>query len=171
MEETLAYVVAGNSAQLGDPRFVEELKTWIRFGRKEAVQHGDGLFSECTGNPSLPRWLGSLAFGLFVTPKGENDKVAKQVRSSAGIAVFVSSSNDPVHWIEVGRGYERFALLASSLGIRTAMLNQPVEVAALRPQFAAHLSLGDQRPDLVVRFGRGRRMPASLRRPVQAVWT
>jgi hypothetical protein len=169
MEKTLASIVAGNSLQLGDPRFVEELKTWIRFGRKEAVQHRDGLFSGCTGNPSLPRWLGSLAFGLFVTPKGESDKVAKQVRSSAGIAVFVSNSNDPVHWIEVGRCYERFALLAASLGIRTALLNQPVEVAALRPQFAAHLGLGDQRPDLVVRFGRGPRMPASLRRPVQAV--
>jgi hypothetical protein len=55
------------------------------------------------------------------------------------------------------------------MGIRNAHVNQPVEVAALRPQFAASLGLGNQRPDLVVRFGRGPAMPLSMRRPVQAV--
>ena len=69
----------------------------------------------------------------------------------------------------MGRCYERFALQATALGVRNAFLNQPVEVTASRPQFAASLGLGGQRPDLVVRFGRGPRLPASLRRPVQAV--
>jgi hypothetical protein len=55
------------------------------------------------------------------------------------------------------------------LGVRTAHLNQPVEVAALRPQFAGFLGLPGRRPDLVVRFGRGPTLPPSLRRPVQAV--
>ncbi len=49
------------------------------------------------------------------------------------------------------------------------MLNQPVEVAAVRPQFATSLGLGALRPDLVVRFGRGAKLPPSLRRSVQAV--
>jgi len=168
-EQTLEAILAANSAQLGDARFVEELKTWIRFERKEAVQKGDGLFSGCTGNPSVPRWLGSALFGLLVTAKGENDKIAKQVRSSAGFAVFVSEANDPVHWLEVGRCFERFTLLATAMGIRTSLLNQPVEVAALRRPFATHLGLGQERPDLVVRFGRGPRMPSSLRRPLQDV--
>jgi hypothetical protein len=44
-----------------------------------------------------------------------------------------------------------------------------VEVAAIRPRFAQALGLGAQRPDLVVRFGRGPALPPSLRRPVQAV--
>jgi hypothetical protein len=168
-EGTLEAVVAGNTAQLHDPRFVDELKTWIRFSRAEAARTGDGLFSGCTGNPSVPRWLGGLLFGLLVTPQGESDRAAKQVRSSAGLAIFVSEGDDPAHWVEVGRCYERFALLATSLGIRTALLNQPVEVPALRRQLATRLGLGTHRPDLVVRFGRGPRMPASLRRPVQAV--
>ncbi len=91
------------------------------------------------------------------------------MRSSAGIAVFVSEANDPAHWIEVGRCYERFALRATALGIRNAFLNQPVEVATIRPQFAAWLGIGNSRPDLIVRFGRGPKMPPSLRRPIQAV--
>ena len=73
------------------------------------------------------------------------------------------------HWIEVGRCYERFALRATERGIRNAFLNQPVEVAPLRAQFAAWLNIGNRRPDLVVRFGRGPVMPRSMRRPVANV--
>jgi len=84
-------------------------------------------------------------------------------------AVFVSEASDKVHWVEAGRCYERFALQSTALGIRNAFLNQPVEVGSMRPQFASALGLGSQRPDLVVRFGRGPAMPLSMRRPVQAV--
>jgi hypothetical protein len=169
MEKVLDYVVAGNTAQLNDPAFVEELKAWLRFSADEALREGDGLFSGTTGNPVLPRWLGSRMMDLLLTPKSENERYATQIRSSAGIAVFVSEANDKPHWFEAGRCYERFALQATALGIRNAFLNQPVEVGSIRPQFAAALGLGSQRADLVVRFGRGPAMPLSMRRPVQAV--
>lgn len=171
MEKVLEYVVQGNTAQMNDRAFVEELKGWIRFSSRDAVQTGDGLYAASSGNPSVPSWLGSLLFGLFFTPKSENDKYAKHVRSSAGIAIFVSDAENPAQWIEVGRCYERFALQSAALGIRNAMLNQPVEVSALRPQFATFLGVGGRRPDLVARFGRGPKLPPSLRRPVDAVLT
>jgi hypothetical protein len=168
-EQVLEYVVAGNTAQLNDAAFVTELKEWIRFSADEAVRTGDGLYAGTSGNPSVPRWLGSLAMRWVLTPKSENDRYARQVRNSAGIAVFASTASDKAHWVEVGRCYERFALQATALGIRNAFLNQPVEVGSIRPQFAAMLGLRDQRPDLVVRFGRGPALPSSMRRPVQAV--
>jgi hypothetical protein len=169
MERVLEHVVQANTAQLNNPAFVEELKAWIRFGNAEAVRTGDGLFARSSGNQSAPRWLGSLLFNVLFTTRGENDKYAAQVRSSAGIAIFISAANDKAHWVEAGRCYERFALQAAALGIRNAFLNQPVEVSTLRPQFANAFGLGGHRPDLVVRFGRGPEMPRSLRRPVQAV--
>jgi hypothetical protein len=169
MEKVLEYVVQGNTAQMNDPAFVEELKAWIRFSDNEAVRTGDGLFARSSGNPSVPRWLGSPLFDLFFTAKSENDRYAMHVRSSAGIAVLASEADDKAHWVEAGRCYERFALQAAALGIRNAFLNQPVEVAALRSRFANILGIGGHRPDLVVRFGRGPEMPRSLRRPVQAV--
>jgi hypothetical protein len=107
--------------------------------------------------------------GMFFTAKSENERYAKQIRSSAGIGVLVSGASDRAHWVEAGRCYERFALQATALGIRNALLNQPVEVGSIRPRFASALGLGNQRPDLVVRFGRGPTMPWSMRRPVQAV--
>ena len=169
IEAVLEFVIQGNTAQINDPAFLNELKQWIRFSVDEAVRTGDGLYAASSGNPAVPTWLGSLLFSLFFTPKSENDKYAKHLRSSAGIAIFVSDSPNPAQWVEVGRCYERFALQSAALGIRNAMLNQPVEVSTLRPQFAGFLGIGKRRPDLVVRFGRGPKLPSSLRRPIQAV--
>ena len=171
MESVLEYVVAGNTAQMSDAAFVTELKSWIRFSADEALRTGDGLFTSTSGNPAVPRWLGSPMMRLFFTPKSENEKYARQIRNSAGIAVFVSKQNDKAHWVEAGRCYERFALQATALGIRNAFLNQAVEVPAVRTQFASWLALEPtgQRPDLVVRFGRGPILPLSMRRPVDAV--
>jgi hypothetical protein len=83
--------------------------------------------------------------------------------------VFFSEADDKQHWIEAGRCYERLALQATALELRTAFINQPVEVPALRSQFASFLAIGSRRPDLVVRIGRGPEMPRSLRRPVEQV--
>ncbi len=169
MESVLDHVIQGNTAQLADPAFVSELRRWIRFNGSDAVRLRDGLYSASSGEPNIPAWLGEMAFGWFLTTPGENDKYTRQVRSSAGIAVFVGGVADKAHWVDVGRCYERFALQATALGIRNAFLNQPVEVRSVRPRFASAIGLSGQRPDLVVRFGRGPSLPPSLRRPVQAV--
>ena len=169
IEKVLDLILQGNTSQLNDAAFVKELKQWIRFGESEAVETGDGLYSITSGNPSLPRWLGSPLFDILVTDKSENNKVAGQMRSSSGVAVFIAETDDKAHWIEAGRCYERFALQATSMGIRNAMLNQTVEVPLMRRELADFLGLKGARPNLVVRFGRGNKMPQSLRRPPDSV--
>ncbi len=113
--------------------------------------------------------MGRLILPLVLRPGPDHEKYARQLRSSAGVAVFVSEPSDKTHWVEVGRCYQRFALQATALGICHAFLNQPMEEAKLRPAFAQTLGLGTGRPDLVVRFGRGPAMPRSPRRPLEAV--
>lgn len=152
-----------------DAAFVAELKEWIRFDGDHAARTGDGLFAASSGNPTLPPWLGRRMFDLAFSEKAENDKYMRHLRSSAGVAVFVSEGDGPAQWVEAGRAFQRFALQATALGVRTAHLNQPVEVASMRPSFARALGLGGGRPDLVVRFGRGAGMPRSLRRPLESV--
>ena len=170
IEEILDFVVHANTDQMNDRAFIDELRSWIRFSDAEAVAKRDGLFSRASGSPAIPSWIGNAAFKFVFTPKGESDKYARFIRSSAGIAVFFSDAADYEHWVEVGRCYERFALQATTLGIRTAMINQPVEVATIRGAFANALGIASgSRPDLVVRFGYGPEMPRSLRRPVDAV--
>lgn len=162
-------VVAGNSAQRGDPAFVRELKSWLRFNPRQALATGDGLYSATSGSPGLPDWLGPEAFDWLSTASAQNRGYARQIRSSAGIAVFVGAAADPANWVAVGQSCQRFALQATALGLKTAFINQPVEVASLRPELAALVGLPGRRPDIVMRFGYGPTMPWSPRRPVAAV--
>jgi hypothetical protein len=163
------YVVEGNSAQMRDKPFMDELKAWMRFNEREAVANPDGLYAGASGNPTLPGWLARLLLPFVFTEKGENDKYRAHIQSSAGVAVFVSERNDKEHWVAAGRACQRFALQATALELKCAFINQPVEVARLRQQFAAYLGVGERRPDLLVRFGAGPNLPKSLRRPVAQV--
>jgi hypothetical protein len=167
MDRVRDLVLAGNSAQIGDPAFVRELKQWLRFNPRQAIETGDGLFSVSSGSPALPDWLGPLMFDLVFKAVTENEKYARQLASSSGIAVFVSQKNDMEHWILAGRACQRFALQATTLGLKYAFINQTVEVASLRPELAALVGLPGQRPDIVIRFGYGSALPYSARKPVE----
>jgi nitroreductase len=162
-------VVAGNSAQMADAAFVAELKQWIRFNPRQALQTGDGLYSATSGNPTLPAWLGRRVFDFVFDAAAENEKYVRQLRGSAGVAVFVAHNSDREHWIRAGQACQRFALQATALGLKHAFLNQPVEVARLRPELAALVGMPGRRPDIVMRFGYGPALPYSPRRPVEAV--
>lgn len=162
-------VVAGNDAQMADAAFMAELKRWLRFNPRSAMASGDGLFSAASGNPVLPEFLGDLAFDTFFTASAENDKYARQIDSSAGIAIFLAEREDKAHWIAVGRACQRFALAATASGFKHAFVNQPVEIARLRPELAALIGERGMRPDIVMRFGYGPTLPFSPRRPVNTV--
>jgi hypothetical protein len=169
LDNALEFIVAGNNAQVDNPAFVRELKAWIRFNPSAALETGDGLFGKCTGNPSVPDWLGPIVFDLAFRKGAEEKKLGKQLRSSAGLAVFAADAEGPAGWINAGRSFERFALRATALGIRHAHVNMPVEVPSVRPAFADWLGMPGRRPDLVVRFGRAVAMPMSVRRPLDDV--
>lgn len=51
-------IAAANLAQLADRAFMSELRDWIRFSEGSALATRDGLFAGCTGNPTIPDWLG-----------------------------------------------------------------------------------------------------------------
>lgn len=162
-------VLAGNDTQMSDPAFMTELKHWLRFSPRDAMARGDGLFTAASGNPVMPDLLGGTAFNLFVTAKGEHGKYARQIDTSAGIAIFTGERADKAHWIAVGRACQRFALAATGVGLCTSFLNQPVEVAGLRPELAEIAGVKGKRPDLVMRFGYGPKLPFSPRRPLEAI--
>lgn len=168
-EQVARYVAEGNTAQFGDSEWARELKSWIRFNGSEAVTTGDGLYGPVMGNPAVPRWLGLMAMHFGFSAKKQNQKDFRHIRSSSAIAVLVSDIDDRPHWIEAGRCYERLALQAAALGLSTAFINQPVEVAPLRAEFARFLGVGNRRPDFIVRIGRGAKTPRSLRRPLEQV--
>lgn len=163
------YVLEGNSAQMRDKAFMRELVNWMRFNETDALATMDGLFSRVSGNPSLPGWIARPLLSLVFTEGGENSKYREQLDSSAGVVVLAADRSDKAHWIAVGRACQRFGLQATALGLKYSFVNQPVEVAALRRQFATSIGLGERRPDIVMRFGTGPSLPRSLRRSQELV--
>ena len=167
-EAIIEYIKEGDRRQFGDPAFVAELVSWIRFNKPEALHSLDGLYTRCTGNPDVPRWLGKR-FLTAASAGQQADTSAKKARSSSGLLVIAAASDDKAHWIETGRLYERLALTLTASGYRLAFLNQPAEVPKLRSQFQSYLGLGTAQPQLLLRFGYADALPHSLRRPVEQV--
>lgn len=168
-EAVVDYVTRGNRAQLTDRGFLNELVSWIRFNPREALGTRDGLSGRAGGKPPVPGWLARRVTGWILAPEQQVETDARNIRSSSGVAVFVSSGNDKAAWVEAGRAYERFALQATAIDIRTAFINQPIEVHPLRSEFESWLNLDGEHALLMVRFGHGPSAPFSLRRPIDDV--
>jgi hypothetical protein len=166
LETVLEYVNQGNLSQYTDKSFRDELIYWLRFNKKEALASLDGLYSRCSGNPEVPRWLGQI-FIAGIKSQQQADLDAKKLRSSPGAIVFASDSENKTAWVRTGQVYERMALKMTSLNIKSAFLNQPIEVADIRGQFQSAIGIGKALPQLLVRFGYADPMPRSLRRPVE----
>ena len=168
LETVLEYVSRGNLSQYADQAFLDELIFWLRFNKKEALTALDGLYTRCSGNPEVPRWLGKL-FVSGGTPQQQADLDAKKLRSSAGTVVVASERDHKSAWVRTGQVYERLALQMTALNIKSAFLNQPIEVAEIRSQFQTAIGLGGALPQLLLRFGYGEALPRSVRRPVEQV--
>lgn len=168
LETVLEYVSQGNLNQYANEAFIDELIYWLRFNKREALASLDGLYSRCSGNPEVPRWLGQM-FVSGGKPQQQADADAKKLRSSSGAVVIASTTDDKSSWVRTGQVYERLALTMTSLDIKSAFLNQPIEVTELRSQFQSAMGLGTALPQLLVRFGYVDEMPRSLRRPVEQV--
>jgi hypothetical protein len=168
LETMLAYINQGNLRQYGDKAFTNELIGWLRFTKKEALASRDGLFLGCAGNPEMPRWVGQWVVA-GVKPQQQADVDAKKLRSSAGAIVVASATDDRAAWVRTGQVYERLALKMTSLNIKSAFVNQPIEVTELRPQFQRVMGLDGSQPQLLVRYGFAASMPGSLRRPLAQV--
>lgn len=168
-ERVRALVREGNLAQLRDASFRRELVTWLRFSVRTAVATGDGLAGISSGRPSLPQPLGRLLAPLVVTARAQVRADDAHLASSPLLGAIVVDRDEPAHWFEAGRVFERLALQAAALDVRVAFVNQPIEVRELRPRLAEVVGTGPQQPTLLVRFGYGASLPPSLRRPLGAV--
>ncbi|HEU4910547.1 MAG TPA: Tat pathway signal protein [Actinomycetes bacterium] len=169
IEPIAELIDAGNRRQLGDEAWRSELLEWLRFNPAEALRRRDGLAGRVNAQPSLPTVLGRLLAPLVFRAESQVRTDRARLESSAGIAAFVASEDSRASWVEAGRCYERFALQADLFGIRTAFINQPVEVADLRPLLERLLGTGGS-AQLLIRFGYAGYAPYSLRRPVDEVF-
>lgn len=166
----LELVQEANRLQFGDQAFMEELLSWIRFSGAEIKESRDGLSSRALGFPPVPRWLGRLIMTRLMGAEGEAKRQSGMLRSAPLSLLFIAQADDPLHWVALGRSFERTALLATTLGIAHAHVNMPCEVVPVRRKLAEWLQLdAHQQPLLLVRFGYAEPLQSSPRREVSQV--
>jgi hypothetical protein len=163
-----ALVERGNITQLTDRAFRRELLTWIRFNPRTALRTRDGLAGRVNRQPPIPSVLGRLLAPILVRASNQAKKDRDYLQSSAGLAVFLTPTDTAADWVVAGRAYERFSLRADLHNIRSAFVNQPIEVPELRDELRSCLDV-TAHPQLMVRFGKGPRCHYSLRRPIDEV--
>ncbi|NLF51848.1 MAG: hypothetical protein GX577_11995 [Leptolinea sp.] len=160
------FIRRGTLIQYAEKEFLHELVQWLRFNKKEALTSMDGLYSRCSGNPEVPRFIGRW-FVEGTKPEQQAGTDAQKVMSSSGIVVIASATDTCSDWVRAGQVYERLTLMMTSMNIRSALLNQPLEVAEMRSPFGHAIGLENEKPQLLLRFGYAELMPASMRRPVE----
>jgi hypothetical protein len=163
------FIIEGSNLQFQNDAFVDELVSWIRFSKKEVEKKRDGIWHASMGMPSAGRILGNLIMKKFVSAKSEAKRWKKLIHASAGYLLFTAEKNDVAHWVNTGRAFQRFGLMATKLKINHAHVNMPCEEIEVRKKMALALGIEKGHPLLLVRFGYSDKMPYSFRGPVTEV--
>lgn len=168
-EKIRELIVEGNTIQMDDTGFVEELKSWMRFNKKHSLKKMDGLSYNVFGAPNLPMFISKPAMGSYLNSKKQNKGDIKKIDSSSHFVILASKDNTITEWILLGRYMERFLLKTTAVGIAHTYMNQPCEVAELRPKLREVLAINKQHPQIVLRLGYAKQAAYSKRKNIEEV--
>lgn len=168
--ETIKHcILKGNNLQMENKEFIEELKAWMRFNKKQADKHRDGLSYAVFGAPNLPACISKPIISYFLNGKSQNEGDSKKIYSSSHF-ILITSKNDTVKdWIITGRYLQRFLLKTTKADIAHAYMNQPCEVPELRAELKKLLTYNNQTPQILLRIGRATKTVYSERKAVKDV--
>lgn len=151
--------------QHADPSFRRELAAWMHSRRSRTR---DGISWASFGNPDLLSGVGSLVLRTFDLGKGIAAQDQKLSAGSPLMLVFATPADEPMDWLKVGIAHVQALLAITAAGLKAAYLNQPIEVAQCRPLLQSAAGLAG-RPQLLIRAGAGKDVPACVRRPASEV--
>lgn len=156
---TAAQLVSeGDARQWSNPHWRRELAAWMHPRRR-----GDGLVV-----PALAASVAQVVVRTFDLGGGVGAKDRQLAQGSPLLAVLVTDSDDPRDLLRAGQALQRVLLVACREGLQASYLNQPIQVAALRPELGK--LVGARFPQILLRLGYpGEELPPSPRRPVEQV--
>jgi hypothetical protein len=154
-----ALVADGDAMQWTNPSWRRELAAWMHPRRR-----GDGLSLPALANPVAQLVVRTFDMGHAVGTKD------RQLADGSPVLAVLSTEGDSARdWLAAGQALQRLLLVGVRLGLQASYLNQPIQVAALRPK----LQQITGRPgyaQLLLRIGAPiKAMPAAARRPLDDV--
>jgi len=163
------YIVRGNTIQMQDKAFKDELKSWMRFNKKHQDNTNDGLSYAVFGAPNLPQFIAKPIISKAINAKSQNKGDIKKIKSSSHFMLVTCKENTIENWINAGVTLERISLEMTKLNIIHAYCNQPNEIEELSSLMSESLNLRNEIPVLLLRTGYGKRMPYSVRKDISEV--
>ncbi len=134
-------VAAGDAEQWANPSWRRELAVWMHPRRR-----GDGLTV-----PTLAAPVARLVVRTFDMGGGVGAKDRELADASPLLAV-LGTDGDRLHdWLLAGQALERVLLVACRHELQASYLNQPIQVASLRPKLQDLVGAGF--PQILLRLG------------------
>ncbi len=157
-QQAARLVAEGDAVQWANTNWRRELAAWMRPRR-----YGDGLTVPALGASLARLVIRTFNMGGRV---GQNDLRLTEV--SPLLALLGTEGDSPGDWLRAGQALQRVLLVGCQHGLQAAYLNQPIQVAALRPRLSELVGAGFAQ--ILLRLG----YPASVvppapRRPIQDV--
>ncbi len=150
---------AADRQQRSDKRYRTELAVWT----SSIPGQADGVPREAFGPRPDPAKLPLRDFGLV----HNGHRRAARFEPTPTIAVLYSRGDEPLDWLRTGMAMQRVLLTATTRGLATTLLTQPIEIPALR----AHL-VAPHEPRVaqaVLRMGYARPVSGTPRRAVSSL--
>ena len=157
-QRAAALVAEGDRTQMADPRFRQELASWVR---SNYSRRGDGMPGYAFGIPGLPSLIGPLLMRTIDMGERQAAKDAELAAAAPALLLLTTPGDGPADWLAAGQAVGTLLLTAAAAGVAASFLNQPIETSALRTPLAELLDPTGARPQLLLRLG----YPATPDRP------
>ncbi len=157
-------IAEGDRIQGADEDFRRELAAWLHPNRS---RRRDGIPGYAQGVGDLRSYIGPFVVRTFDWGGGRAAKDRQLAEGSPVLLVLSTEDDDAPAHLAAGQALARVLLTATTYGLSASFLNQPLEVAALRPEVAR--LIGTSHPQLILRLGYGPEVPTTPRRPARAV--
>lgn len=154
-------VAEATNRQESDPEYRREVMAWS--GRPEGVPDGvptSALTPPATGDEFRQRSFGPTPHLWISEADGEHPD----------ILMLWSPTDSPDAWLRAGAALSALLLTATCAGVAGSMLNQPLEIPALRQRIRHEMRLPGF-PQMLLRVGYAAGFTATPRRPVSEVLT
>jgi hypothetical protein len=157
-QQAATLVARGDAAQWADPSWRRELAAWMHPRRR-----GDGLTV-----PPLAAPIAQLVVRTFDMGGGVGARDRELTQASPLLAVLATEQDTAQAWLQAGEALQRVLLVACQCKLQASYLNQPNQVASLRPRLRE--LIGGDSPQVLLRFGfPEEEIAAAPRRPIEDV--
>ena len=159
----------------------EETRNLFRFSEKQRAEKGDGISIPQMGYHGLMKYLAENSLDNGNKEKWHSDKsinlsmknVAKGIKSSKGIVIWITEANTFEDWIKSGRDYVRFSLALTKQNLYAHPYNQAIqeydEMKTVRDDLDKLLNIKrNQKIQMVIRIGRSSEPYLSYRRTIDS---